>query len=181
MGRPVFHEYTLEGLVAASRLVARVERTEARERIEEREGLRAVLWPLRLVEVLFANEAPLKQGPISRGDLLPPGPVPRPGGIEVLANRVNLVDQVNRRRSPSGASFPAERYRSDPQTVDAAEWITFLVERRGKLEFTAQGAFVPLAELPAVREAIRLAESGLPARQEERRALLAHLDQREGK
>lgn len=182
MGRPVFHEYTLHGLVAASLLVARVERTGPREHTEERDGLRAVLWPLRIVDSLYVNAAPLKEGGISRADLLPPGAVPKTGElVEVLVNRVNLVDQANRRHAPSGASFPAERYRSDPQTVEAAEWIAFLIERGGALEFTAQGAFVPLAELSSVREAIRLADSGLSARQQQRTALLAHLDKRAAK
>jgi hypothetical protein len=179
MGRPVFHEYTLDELVAASRLVARVRREEPRERTEDREGLRAVLWPLQLVEVLCVNDEPIRKGGMSRDDLLPALLVPKDGErVEVLINRVNLVDQANRRRSTSGASFPAQRYRSDVSTPDAAEWIAFLMERGGQYELTAQGAFAPLQELPAVRESIRVAESRLGERREYRKALRAHFDTR---
>ena len=173
MGRPVFHEYTLDTLVAASLVVVRVERVEPRERTEDREGLRAVLWPLRILEVLSFNEAPVKAGGIRRDDLLPPTRVPTSGElVEVLINRVNLVDQAHRRRSPAGASFPAQRFRGDPQTVNACDWIAFLIERGGAFEFTAQGAFVSTAELAAVQDAIRRAELSLPTRKAIRKDLL---------
>jgi hypothetical protein len=177
MGRPVFHEYSLDELVAASLAVAVVERAEPRERTEDRGGLRAVLWPLRLVEVLSLNEAPVPAGGISRSDLLPPRHVPPPGAVvDVLVNRVNLTDQGHRRLSSSGASFPAQRYRSDPATLSAPRWIAFLHEREGELEFTAQGAFESLDHLPAVSEAIRAAEVKLPTRRAFRADLLAHFE-----
>jgi hypothetical protein len=173
MGRPVFHEYTLDALVAASWAVAHVERASPRERIEERDGLRAVLWPLRIVEVLYVNEAPVPAGGISRAELLPVTRELKAGEfVDVLVNRVNLVDQANRRHSASGASFPAQRYPGDVRTADGPAWIAFLIERAGQLELTAQGAFVALAELPAVREAVRLAEAALPTRKIFRKDML---------
>jgi hypothetical protein len=55
--------------------------------------------------------------------------------------------------------------------ANASKTIAFLIERAGRYEFTAQGAFAPLEQLATVRTAIEGAQAGLDERRRYRAAL----------
>jgi hypothetical protein len=63
--------------------------------------------------------------------------------LQVQHNSTTFLDCTYRLSSPSGASFPANRYQpSQPiQTIiNSPESIIFLIERKGQLELVADGA-----------------------------------------
>jgi hypothetical protein len=165
-GRPVFHDFNLEPLVARSNVVAIVEKKQpfkvrSRQVAGQCEEMR---WPSRVENVLFSQVdfqdipgvALIRPSKVKREEVLKGLVVPGKD-IEVLFNEVALEDCLNRIPNKSGASFYARRYQpSDPGLVEhSSKFILFLVVRDKALSLTVINAFEPISKQRDVEEAIK--------------------------
>jgi hypothetical protein len=156
-GRPVFHELTLEQLIASSELVVIAEPTPPIAVSHTMRTCKPLLQTFTVTEVLLAApESTRKES--EAGPKSPSSPPSAGKTISVALNPTELTTCRNEEvlQNGTGASFYAEKYRLERPTVLQAETgvLLFLRIRDGQLLLGAEGAIESLAQTPSVRAKI---------------------------
>lgn len=157
MGRPVRSQLSLSDVVAASHAIVLASWESPRELVDAASGRR--IRRVRVLEIL--DENPVVRRRIQRAADAEPTRVPglAVGAVlSIAADRTAHTDRVLRQTSPSGASFPVERYQADPAILDGDPLIHFIWCVDGHIEEAAEHAVEPAsrrAEVVAAIEAAR--------------------------
>lgn len=160
-GRPVFYDFKMEDLVARSHVIAEVKREQPNavqktfDWFKWLKGCSAEYWSLKLSKVLLlqwklrlspgVKMYPMEEEPVEENSLSTQ--FGRGKTVNVIVNEVSLTDCIFRKKNPSGASFPAERY--IPSNSDIPEDKTFLIFlqiKRGEPHLTVTNAFEDLTK-----------------------------------